>query len=168
MLITTISRFLAASVIVAALAGCSKKEMLQASSSMEPTIKRGEVLSVDLKAYSGSGPIRWDVVVFESPVAGGGHWASRVVGLPGESIDIRSGKVVINGKEEALQPSLSIGGYKLPESDVDSSAPGPVTFPFKIPSGSYFVLGDNVSNALDSRYWGGLHGSMIIGMVPGK
>jgi len=168
MFITTISRFLAAAVIVAALAGCSKKEMRQPSSSMEPTIKRGEVISVDLKAYSGAGPIRWDVVVFESPVAGGGHWASRVVGLPGETIDIRSGKVVINGNEETLPPRLSIGGYKLPEGDLSPSAPGPVTFPFKIPSGSYFVLGDNVSNALDSRYWGGLDQSKILGKVPGK
>jgi signal peptidase I len=166
--IKMIFRSLAAIVIVAALAGCTKKEMRQDSSSMEPTIKRGEVISVDMKAYSGTGPIRWDVVVFKSPVAGGGHWVSRVVGLPGETIDIRSGKVVIDGKEETLPPRLSFGGYKLPEGDLASSAPGPVIFPFKIPAGSYFVLGDNVSNALDSRYWGGLHGSKIIGQIPSK
>ena len=154
--------------MIAALMGCTKKEMKQASSSMEPTIKRGEVISVDMKAYSGASPIRWDVVVFESPSAGGGHWASRVVGLPGETIDIRSGRVVIDGKEETPPPRLSIGGYKLPKGDLASSASGPVTFPFKIPAGSYFVLGDNVSNALDSRFWGGLHGSKIIGKVPGK
>ncbi|MES2475033.1 MAG: S26 family signal peptidase [Verrucomicrobiota bacterium] len=47
-------------------------------------------------------------------------------------------------------------------------APGPVTFPFKIPARSYFVLGDNVSNALDSRYWGGLNNAKILGKVPGK
>jgi len=168
MLVTIISRSLAAVVIVAAFTGCSKKEMRQDSSSMEPTIKRSEVISVDLKAYSGAGPIRWDVVVFKSPAAGGGHWASRVVGLPGETIDIRSGKVVINGNEETLPPRLSIEGYKLPEGDLAPSAPGPVAFPFKIPSGSYFVLGDNVSNALDSRYWGGLDQSKILGKVPGK
>jgi signal peptidase I len=163
-----LSRFFALIAIVAALLGCTKKEMRQASSSMEPTIKRSEVISVDLKAYSGTGPIRWDVVVFESPVAGGGHWASRVVGLPGETIDIRSGKVVIDGKEETLPPRLSIGGYNLPKRDTASGAPAQVTFPFKVPAGSYFVLGDNVSNALDSRYWGGLHGSKIMGKVPGK
>jgi signal peptidase I len=163
-----LSRFVALIAVVAALVGCTKKEMRQASSSMEPTIKRGEVISVDLKAYSGAGPIRWDVVVFESPVAGGGHWASRIVGLPGETIDIRSGKVVIDGKEETLPPRLSIGGYNLPKRDSALGAPGQVTFPFKIPAGSYFVLGDNVSNALDSRYWGGLAGSKILGKVPGK
>ena len=119
-----LSQFLALIAIFASCVGCTKKEMRQASSSMEPTIKRGEVLSVDLTAYSGSGPVRWDVVVFESPVAGGGHWASRVVGLPGESIDIRSGKVVINGKEETLPPSLSIGGYQLSPRDTNTPDQG--------------------------------------------
>ncbi|MBK1829076.1 signal peptidase I [Haloferula rosea] len=166
--IKMISRSFAAVVIVASLVGCTKKKMRYESASMEPAIKSGEVIYVDLKAYSGVGPIRWDVVVFESPVGGGGHWASRVVGLPGETIDIRSGNVVIDGKEETLPPRLSIGGYKLPKGDLASSAPGPVSFPFKIPAGSYFVLGDNVGNALDSRYWGGLDDAKILGKVPGK
>jgi signal peptidase I len=163
-----ISRSLAAVVLITVLVGCTKREFLQASSSMEPTIKRGEVITVDLKAYSGATPVRWDVVVFESPLAGSGHLASRVVGLPGETVNIRSGKVVIDGKEQKLPPHLSIGSYKLPNSDLTLSAAKPVTLPFKIPVNAYFVLGDNISNALDSRYWGSLDGPKILGKVPGK
>lgn len=168
MFITMMSRSLAIVVIVAALVGCTKKKMRHDSSSMDPTIRSGEVISVDLKAYSSAGPLRWDVVVFESPIGGSGHWASRVVGLPGETIDIRSGKVVIDGKEETLPPRLSIGGYKLPKVELGPRAHGPVAFPFTIPAGKYFVLGDNVSSALDSRYWGGLDRSKILGKVSGK
>ena len=135
---------------------------------MEPTIKRGDVITVNTGAYSGSRPNRWDVVVFESPLGSGGTWVSRVVGLPGESVEIRSGKLVIDGKIEALPARLSIGDYTLPKGSLTPSAPGPVAFPFKVPAGSYFVLGDNVSNALDSRYWGGLDGWKILGKVPGK
>ena len=155
-------------VIVAALTGCTKKEMRQYSSSMEPTIRRGEVISVDLAAYSGSGPNRWDVIVFESPVSGGGQWLGRVVGLPGESVEIRSGRIVIDGREEARPARLSLAGYELSKKELALSSPGPVTFPYKIPVDSYFILGDNVSNALDSRYWGGLDKSKILGKVPGK
>ena len=155
-------------VIVAALTGCTKKEMRQSSSSMEPTIRRGEVISVDLAAYSGSGPNRWDVIVFESPVSGGGQWVGRVVGLPGESVEIRSGGIVIDGREEARPAHLSLAAYELPKKEIALSSPGPVTFPYKIPVDSYFILGDNVSNALDSRYWGGLDRSKILGKVPGK
>ena len=142
--------------------------MRQGSSSMEPTIKRGEVIIVDSDAYSRSAPNRWDVVVFDSPLGGGGLWASRVVGLPGETLDIRSGKIVVDGREESMPMRLTIGSYILPKSGPTSGAPDPVALPFKIPSGSFFVLGDNISNALDSRYWGSLDRSKIIGKVSGK
>jgi signal peptidase I len=135
---------------------------------MEPTIKMGEVFSVDWTAYGGTGPNRWDVVIFESPLDAGRKWTSRIVGLPGEIVEIRSGKIVIDGREEAVPSHVSIDGYKLPQGNLTANAPHPVTFPYKIPAGSYFVLGDNVSNAFDSRYWGGLDRSKIFGKVIDK
>lgn len=159
---------LLANVTLAAFTGCSKQDMRQSSTSMEPTIKQGEVLSVDLAAYRGSGPSRWDVIVFESPVSGGGRWISRIVGLPGETVEIRSGGVVIDGRKEALPAHLSLGGYELPKNDHPPSASSPLAFPYKIPGGHYFVLGDHTSNALDSRYWGALDGAKILGKVVGK
>ena len=161
-------RLLSAMTIAASLAGCTEKQMREESPSMEPTIKRGEVIIVDLDAYSQSAPNRWDVVVFDSPLGDGGCWASRVVGLPGETLDIRSGKIVVNGREESQPTRLTIGNYLLPKSGLTSGTPAPVALPFTIPSGSFFVLGDNVSNALDSRYWGSLDRSKIIGKVSVK
>jgi signal peptidase I len=155
-------------VSVVTLTGCTMKKMRQTSSSMDPTIKHGEVVTVDLSAYSGSAPNRWEVIVFESPIAGGGLWLGRIVGLPGETVEIRSGVIVINGRSEPLPTHLSLGGYQLPKKDLAPSTPGPVSFPYMIPAGHYFVLGDNVSNSLDSRYWGSLDVSKILGKVPGK
>jgi signal peptidase I len=150
------------------LTGCTKKNMRQTSASMEPTIKRGDMVSVDLSAYSHSSPNRWDVIVFDSPISGGGVWPGRIVGLPGESVDILAGGIVIDGKPIATPSHLSIAGYELPQKIGAPSIPGPVSFPFRIPTGCYFVLGDNVSNSLDSRYWGGLDESKIKGKVIGK
>lgn len=161
-------RFGVAFVFVLTLTGCTKRDMPWPSSSMEPTIKKGEVISLDFAAYSGSFPNRWDVVVFDSPIQKGHQWIGRVVGLPEETIDIRSGSVVIDGRPEVLPAHLSLGGYELPKEDLTPGAPRPVSFPYKIPAGGYFVLGDNVSNSLDSRYWGHLNRSDIIGKVPGK
>ncbi len=163
-----LSRIFTLIAAVAVLVGCTKKEMQQGSSGMEPTIKQGEVFTVDFAAYSKTEPIRWDVVLLKSPFSDGGYWTSRVVGLPGETIDIRNGKVVIDGKEETLPTHLSIGGYNLPKVDLYPHIAGPSTFPFKIPEGSYFILGDNVSNVADSRYFGGLQRANIVGKVLGK
>jgi signal peptidase I len=162
------SRLFLSILILTTLSGCTKREFQHSSSSMEPTIKRGEVISVDMKAYAGVSPSRWDVVLFESPLADGGNWASRVAGLPGETIDIRSGRLVIDGKELTLPPTLAIARYELPETNTVPGVKGPIAFPFRIPQGGYFVLGDNTSNALDSRYWGALEEAKILGKVPGK
>ncbi|WP_226895723.1 signal peptidase I [Luteolibacter marinus] len=154
---------------VVALSACSKETMRQSSSNMDPTIKRGETVSVDLAAYERSKPDRWDVILFESPISNDGHWLGRVVGLPGETLEIRAGSIIINGKEEAVPPHLNIGAY-LPPKTENMALGGfrPVTFPHKIDTDGYFVLGDNVSNSLDSRYWGDLEASKIVGQVPRK
>ena len=161
-------RTLALVAIALVLAGCSKKQMRQASSNMEPTIKKDEVVTVDFSAYTNSDPERWDVIVFEPPTSNESQWLGRVVGLPGETVDLRSGAIVINGQKMNLPPHLSIGEYVIPKMDAQSVAPDPITYPYKIPKGRYFVLGDNVSNSLDSRYWGGLDELKILGKVPGK
>ena len=135
---------------------------------MEPTIKRGEVITVDSGAYSSTGPSRWDVIVFEAPKGHSGHWASRVVGLPGETVAIKSGELLINGRIEVIPGHVKISGYLEPKPNKALSGSGPVTFPYTVPPDTYFVLGDNVANALDSRYWGGLEASKVLGKVSGK
>jgi len=149
------------------LTGCTK-EVQQSSSSMEPTIKRGEVIEIDTGAFSSKGSGRWDVIVFEAPAGFSGQWVSRVVGLPGETVEIKPEGLFIGGKKQSPPAHLNLAAYKPPKGEEQSGSVKRVSFPFVVPSGSYFVLGDNVGNALDSRYWGGLEKSRIVGKVRGK
>jgi signal peptidase I len=133
---------------------------------MEPTIKSGEILEVE-KGLASLTFARWEVVVFEPPI-GTGLWVSRIVGLPGELVEIRPDGLYIDGRAVSLPPHLSIGAYQLPKSVVVPQGAKKIAFPYKIPPRHYFLLGDNVSNSLDSRYWGGLEESKILGKVLGK
>jgi len=153
--------------IILSLSGCNRKTVRQVSSSMEPTIKKGEVVAVDEAAYRSTPPACWDVVTFEPPQHPGQVWALRIVGLPGETIDITPAGVSIDGKIISRPASLAaLGSYQRPSGNTVGT---PVTaLPYKIPADSYFVLGDNVSNAMDSRYWGALKRSQIRGKVWGK
>ncbi len=151
--------------IMLALTSCTKRKMVQKSSTMEPTIRSGETIDVDFGAFAAKGPSRWEAIVFEAP-SGGGQWCSRVVGLPGETIDITSTGLTVDGRKVSGRSGFSMPSYR-PVDHPPSSTPT-VTLPFRVPAGSYFVLGDNVGNSLDSRYWGGLDESKIIGRIVGK
>ncbi|MEI7912699.1 MAG: signal peptidase I [Verrucomicrobiota bacterium] len=158
--------------IIAILYSFSIREMHQGTSSMEPTIKQGEVIVVNRSAYLLSSPRRWDVIIFSAPIGKGQEWCSRIVGLPGEVVDFTSGGLLINGasldvpkhiktqiyKKPERFNSIPLFGYSLPE----------VRFPYKIPKGSYFTLGDNVEHSCDGRYWGALDCSKILGKVSKK
>jgi signal peptidase I len=124
---------------------------------MEPTIKHGDLIDADLSAYDKADPKRWDIVVYESPT-GEGDWVSRVVGLPGETIDVAFGQVTING--EAQTPPDSDLRYV---KDLSSK----IAMPYVIPKDSYFLLGDNNSEALDSREFGATPRAKIKGKVRG-
>ena len=153
----------AAVLVLLLICGCNPRTFRQSSSSMEPTIKQGEVVLADIAAYSRAGPTRWDVIVFTEPTTGQ-PWCFRVVGLPGESIDIRPQGIFINGTNAPLPAHLRSIVYQ-------PTIPGPMpsaAYPLAIPAGSYFLLGDNTTNANDSRFWGPLSGQNIIGRVSGK
>jgi signal peptidase I len=99
-------------------------------------------------------PHRGDVVVFEPPIAPGGErdFIKRVIGEPGDRVEIRDGRVLVNGflLEEGYLPPVQttcFGQY----CDVTLGAD------------QYFVLGDNRPNSSDSRYWGPVNGGSIIG-----
>jgi signal peptidase I len=87
----------------------------------------------------------------------------RVIGLPGETISLSGGQVYINGKPLA-EPWL-------PASVQRSTTPGPgkqpyaLHKPFKIPAHDVFVMGDNREDSCDSRYWGPIPESTIVGKV---
>ena len=97
---------------------------------------------------------RGDIVVFKYPVAPDRDFIKRVIGLPGESIEVRDKTVLIDGAplDEPYLPEwmtrLTDGAYAVDGRDNH----GPVA----IPEGHYFVMGDNRDNSEDSRYWGTL------------
>ncbi|MGD1049519.1 MAG: signal peptidase I [Solirubrobacteraceae bacterium] len=147
------------------------------SQSMEPTLLPGQRVLVNRLAYDFGGlPQRGDIVVFHPPSSltcavnvpitepcprGVGSHASdffvkRVIGLPGDRLSIENGHPVINGKELTNEP------YITPCTD-STSCEMPHTI--VIPRGEYYMLGDNRGDSDDSRYWGPVPLSWIIGEV---
>ena len=98
-------------------------------------------------------PRRGDIVVFKYPDEPERDFIKRVIGLPGETLELRNKKVYINGQplEEPYVHFLEAGseGQEVTSFDVRERY-GPV----RIPDGQYFVMGDNRDNSQDSRYWG--------------
>lgn len=135
---------------------------------MEPTIKAGEFVEVDFSAFKTKSPERWDLVAFEGPIDGKHVWLKRIVGLPGEEIGFDANGLLINGKRVSSPSKLGLAPYMLHrKKTIGLKLPAP-EFPYKVPAGSYFVMGDNVENSLDSRYWGALESRKIVGKVAGK
>ena len=114
---------------------------------MEPRIGAGEFVLIDTLAYR-LGPVRrGDVLAFRH--AGSEAYLKRIIGLPGERVAVNHGIVLIDGRP-LTEPYVRYRD--------DRSAPAVV-----VPPGSYFVLGDNRSNSDDSRDWGFVPASAIIG-----
>jgi len=93
-------------------------------------------------AYINSGPKRFDIVVFRFPDDRTQLYVKRVIGLPGETVTIKAGKVYINDSDVPLDDSF-VRETPLPDNF------GPVT----VPANSYFMMGDNRNNSADSRVW---------------
>jgi signal peptidase I len=108
---------------------------------------------------------RGDVVVFKYPEDPERDFIKRVIGLPGETLEVRDKRVYINGNRldepyvHYLEPPSSAGQYNEVTSYDLRERYGPVT----IPAGRYFMMGDNRDNSQDSRYWGYLPREYIKG-----
>jgi signal peptidase I len=135
---------------------------------MSPTIKRGETVSVDYTGYAVAAPKRWDVVTFEPPMFTNQVWAMRVVALPGETVSFATGGVTLNGRPLMLPPHVTNVTYASLDDPAFRHAGGGIGSPYVVPSGSYFVLGDNSTNANDSRFWGAVSRTNIFGRVRNK
>jgi signal peptidase I len=115
--------------------------------SMEPTVRPDQYVLVDKLTPRLTGYRRGDIIVFEPPatwVDPGTEFIKRVVGLPGERLDVTGGHVLIDGVPLA-EPYLAAG--------VVTSAPG-IQHEWTIPPGDVFVMGDNRPDSADSRVFG--------------
>lgn len=145
--------------------------------SMEPTLQSGQYLLIDKASFwridsqllskltpgaeaagdaveSGphyifGGPQRGDIVVFHYPKEPTRDFIKRVIGVPGDTVEIRGGRVYVNG--EALR------------EDYTAAAPNYQVSLETVPTGNYFVLGDNRNNSSDSHIWGLVPEENIIG-----
>jgi signal peptidase I len=158
------------------------------SSSMEPGLVTGDYIVVSKYAYGwsraslplnlpmGAGrlfersPARGDVVVFRLPRDPAQVWIKRVVGLPGDAVQVRAGQVFVNGHAIDQTPLGFVRDHDAPQRrvlevretlaadrayvtyDGGPDLPGDDTTVYQVPEGQYFMMGDNRDNSLDSRW----------------
>lgn len=111
--------------------------------SMENTIMTGTRLMGSRLAYRSSEPQRGDIIVFKFPCDESENYIKRLIGLPGETVEIKDGKIYIDGSTTPLEED-----YLKEEWVIANDG-----FVFEVPKGHYLMLGDNRNNSLDSRYW---------------
>lgn len=119
--------------------------------SMEPNFQNGQRLLVVKAVYWFGEPNRGDVIIFPSQTQPDENLIKRVVGLPGETVEVKEGQVYIDGSplEEPYIVEALEREY-------------PAT---QVPEGSYFVMGDNRNHSNDSRSWGPVPAEDVIGKV---
>ncbi|HEY1354105.1 MAG TPA: signal peptidase I [Ktedonobacteraceae bacterium] len=123
--------------------------------SMEQSLHNGELILVDKWTYLFHPPARGDVVVFKAPPDPMQDYIKRVIGLPGDTITIKGTSVVVDGVQ-LNEPYVATQNQGIP--------PGArLISNLRVPSGDYFVLGDNRAVSSDSRIWGFLPARNIIG-----
>ncbi len=121
---------------------------------MAPTLLPEDFVLVNRLVYHLHPPRRGDLIVFHYPQAGGHSFLKRIIGLPGDTIEERNGEFWVNGstlpwQEAHVEPTEELAALNLS--------------PLHIASGHFFVLGDNPSTSLDSRFWGTVDMHEVVG-----
>ncbi len=156
------------------------------SGSMIPTLLVHDFILVDKVTYHLRKPDRGDVVVFHYPLNEKIYYIKRIIGIPGDRVQLRDGVVYINGKPVNIKED---GNYKYYEKGTErrgklfietiprslggekehfilkTGITGDNTNLFVIPEGKYFMMGDNRNNSYDSRYWGFVDRDKIVGIA---
>ena len=123
--------------------------------SMEPSFHDGDYLIIDELSYRLREPQRGEVIVFHYPFDPSQRFIKRVIGLPGETVEINNNQVTItkvDGNREVLKEPYLSEVYPLTDA---------LKMPLRL--GEYFVMGDNRSHSFDSRKWGVLQENYLIG-----
>jgi len=124
--------------------------------SMEPNFYDGDYLIVNEIDYRFNDPKRGDVIIFHYPKDTRQFFIKRVIGLPGEKIEIKDNKITIYNREHP--DGLTLDEAYLPQSAVISGS-----YSQELKNDEYYVLGDNRSASADSRFWGVLEKRHIVG-----
>ena len=124
--------------------------------SMESNFEDGDYIFIDELSYHFSNPVRGDVVVFRYPLNQSEFFIKRVIGLPGETVEIKSGKVIIYNDQ---QPE----GFLLDEPYLDANQETLGLSRVNLDGTQYFVMGDNRLRSSDSRRWGPVSRKLITG-----
>lgn len=139
-----------------------------------PAVQPGDYIVVNNEAYESAAPVRGDVAVFTLPKDPNTVWIKRIIGLPGDTVQMKNGQLFINGTATRVEPA---GRFEwddkppsaqytehLPEGRSflildEGPSPGDNTTEMTVPAGHYFLMGDHRDNSADSRF-------PQIGMVP--
>lgn len=116
--------------------------------SMQPTLQDGEYILVNKMAYRTKLPDYGDIVVFHFPIDPNQDFIKRVIGLPGDQVEVGQGEVSVNGqvlREPYIAASPQYAGV------------------WQVPEGYIFVLGDNRNNSSDSHSWGAVPKENVVG-----
>jgi signal peptidase I len=124
--------------------------------SMELTLEQNDRVLVSKVDYRFGAPQRGDIIVFNPPTDSTIPYVKRVIAVGGETIDLRDGKVYVNGKP--IEYAETRGQRTTPQAAT-------VAYPFTVPEGQVFVLGDNRQSSSDSRTFGSVPVGNIIGKV---
>jgi signal peptidase I len=129
------------------------------SGSMYPTLKIGDRLFVNKFIYRFRDPQRWDIIVFKYPEDPSKDFIKRLVGLSGETVEIRNGAVFVNGVKQSPPKEIANNVYY----NTDEGDYGAINQKVVVPPDHYFVLGDNSGNSRDSRMWGFVSRKKLVG-----
>ncbi len=124
--------------------------------SMEPTFLDHEYLIIDELSYRLHAPTRGDIIVFKYPNNHQEYFIKRIIGLPGERVKISESKVTIYNNEHP--EGLILNETYIPK---DVFTEGEINM--SLPKDQYFVMGDNRENSFDSRRFGKVDASLIVG-----
>ena len=127
------------------------------SGSMRPTLLEGDKLFVNKYLYRFEMPKRGDIIVFKYPNDPKKDFIKRLVGLGGETVEIRDGKIYVDNK--VLDDPNTFGKFTYYNHD-PFGGPGDRV---AVPADTYFVLGDNSANSTDSRFWGFVPKKNVLG-----
>jgi signal peptidase I len=141
------------------------------SPSMNDTLLPGDRVLVNRLIFRFRDPQRGNIVVFTWPVNRKYVFIKRVIGVPGDTISLAAGHVLVNGRPISEPYVRRVNGAPVPTEPAPASPgttmnePWSLQRPYKVPAGDYFVMGDNRTLSDDSRDWGPVPAGDLIGQA---